>query len=149
MMQKFWNKLGWILFWFCLPALFVYLRRGDRPRVLVTHGTKVLVVKSWLGDGRWQLPGGGAHKNETLKAAALRELFEETGLTLAPEVVISKGKRTQDSDLLRFSYSLFVATVRSSTVPSHKTAEITAVQWIDQKNLHPHNAQQHVLDSLK
>lgn len=32
------------------------------------------------GDGMWELPGGHLEKNESMREAAQRELFEETGI---------------------------------------------------------------------
>lgn len=148
-MRKLWNKIGWLGFWLCLPALHVYVRHSNRPRILLTNKDKVLLVRSWLSDGRWHLPGGGAHKNENPKDAAIRELYEETGVKVNPKKVKANGKRKQDGDLLHFSYDLFTAVVDSDTLPQHRTAEITEVAWVRKKDLHIGNAQQHVLDAFK
>lgn len=39
-----------------------------------------MVRLSYAGEG-WSLPGGGARRGETMQAAAVRELVEETGCT--------------------------------------------------------------------
>lgn len=148
-MRKLWNKIGWFGFWICLPALHVYLYGTNRPRILVMHKDKVLLVKSWLSDGRWQLPGGGAHKNEDPKAAAIRELFEETGLKIDAKKVRAKGVFTQENDLLHFSYDLFVVRVESESLPAHRTAEIIDAQWAEKKELAIGTVQQHVLDAIR
>ena len=47
-------------------------------RVLAFRGDEVLLVRmKYLND--WYLPGGGVKSGETCRAAAERELFEETG----------------------------------------------------------------------
>ena len=64
----------------------VHRRRG--VRVLLVAGDDVLL----LGDsdpgversGWWVLPGGGIDPGESDEEAAVREVFEETGLTVAP-----------------------------------------------------------------
>ena len=85
-MQKLWQGIGIAVFWLAWPGLFVYLRWSERTRVLVVAGgEQVLLVKGFLSDGRWSLPGGGLHRHEDKLAGALRELREETGLVLKPE----------------------------------------------------------------
>lgn len=64
------------------------LPRDARARVLALHGDYVLLVKNIGDTSSWTLPGGGAKKNESLKDAAKRELYEElhidAGGALAP-----------------------------------------------------------------
>lgn len=56
-----------------MPAVGVVCRRGD----------EVLLIKRGRAPrlGEWSIPGGKIHAGETLHAAALRELLEETGVT--------------------------------------------------------------------
>jgi 8-oxo-dGTP diphosphatase len=53
-------------------------------RLIVADGTKrVLILQRAPGStdgGKWCLPGGKIEYGETVKEAALRELYEETGL---------------------------------------------------------------------
>jgi 8-oxo-dGTP pyrophosphatase MutT (NUDIX family) len=50
--------------------------------VLRDSGREILMVQHRRRDGTtyWQLPGGGVLPGESLEAAVLRELLEETGL---------------------------------------------------------------------
>lgn len=46
------------------------------------HQNKILLIKRVRGDyiGLWGLPGGKIEKDEHLSAAAIREIFEESGI---------------------------------------------------------------------
>ena len=54
-------------------------------RLLVTdpEGRVLLFSGGQAGEERWWFtPGGGVHRGETVQAAGVRELFEETGFTV-------------------------------------------------------------------
>lgn len=64
----------------------------DRPaaRLLVLDGEDRLLLFNFIhrtgalaGDSYWAPPGGGLEPGESFEAAACRELFEETGITIA------------------------------------------------------------------
>lgn len=70
---------------FARPLFFFWSRLTRAKtlgvRVLVQdEAGKVLLVRHTYLDG-WYLPGGGVDAGETMEAAAVRELREETGLT--------------------------------------------------------------------
>ena len=52
--------------------------------VLVKRGDKVLLVRRRFdpGRGKWSIPGGLVELGETVRGAALREVYEETGLNV-------------------------------------------------------------------
>jgi 8-oxo-dGTP diphosphatase len=58
--------------------------------VAVWRGDEVLLVKRgtepWKG--QWSLPGGRQQPRETVREAAIREVIEETGLTVTPATLI-------------------------------------------------------------
>jgi 8-oxo-dGTP pyrophosphatase MutT (NUDIX family) len=57
---------------------------SHRAALLLTRRTASLRAHA----GQWALPGGRIDDGETAERAALRELFEEVGLRLAPEAVL-------------------------------------------------------------
>ena len=54
--------------------------------VIITDGKRLLLGHA-TGSPRWDIPKGMAEPGESFAAAAARELFEETGLTV-PETVL-------------------------------------------------------------
>ena len=76
---------------------------------------RVLLFSSAAGAERWWFtPGGGVHRGETVQAAGVRELFEETGYKvtedeLGPVVATSSGLwRAEESGKLYLgAYSFF------------------------------------------
>ncbi len=51
--------------------------------ILINDENHILLVQNY--DGKWTFPKGGIECGETTEDAALRELFEETGIQLARE----------------------------------------------------------------
>lgn len=143
-----WVALGRILFYLLLPILTIYLRVGERSRVLVLKGQKVLVVKGWLNNGQWSLPGGGIRRMEQADLAAVRELKEETGLDVTPSELINLGQSRQDQRFITFNYHRFMCRINKESLLKKPHPEITDVAWIDMASLNKKNAQEHVLSTI-
>ena len=137
-MKPFFERLGVIAWWVTLPALIVYLWNKPRTRVLVRAGGKILVVRGWLGTGKWMLPGGGLHKNEPALAGALREIREETGLALKAEDLRPLKQETYRSRGITFPCHYFVADLTGDPAqyPLHaQPMEISRVAWVSPEQL--------------
>lgn len=128
-MRRSWILLGRILFWLAWPALYIWLSFTSRTRILVVSGDEVLVVKGWLGSGRWGLPGGGVHIGEELASAALRELREETGITTAKDQLkfLYQG-RTRDDFHFRYKYYAYSLKLAKKP-PLKRQLELTHLEW--------------------
>ncbi len=67
-------------------------RSRSASRVIVTDGDAVLLFADTdpgiPGSGWWVTPGGGIDPGETPRAAAVREVAEETGLVIEPERLV-------------------------------------------------------------
>ena len=77
------NLFNKILCWITWPAVYLMVNNTERTRaVIINQKKELLVVRGWINDGKWQLPGGGIKKNETSLDATIREVEEEVNLTL-------------------------------------------------------------------
>ena len=59
--------------------------RVARVAAVIHSGGKILMVACPQAPHGWTLPGGGVNQGETLKAAAIREAWEEAGATVRIE----------------------------------------------------------------
>ena len=76
----------------------------DCVGVICFRGEDVLLIKRGKAPrrGDWSIPGGRIENGETERKAALRELFEETGITAALESKVA----TIDAQFEGFNYRL-------------------------------------------
>jgi len=94
----------------------------DAPRVavgaVVTHQNKVLLVLRGQppAKDKWAIPGGSVNLGETLQAAAEREVFEETGLTVkAGEVIYGFDAILRDAEG-RIQYHYVILDLRAEAL---------------------------------
>jgi 8-oxo-dGTP diphosphatase len=74
---------------------------------VVIDGNRVLLVKRGKEPlrGRWLIPGGTVELGESLKEAIVREVREETGLTVRPgEIVLVFDRIDRDGEDIRYHY---------------------------------------------
>lgn len=81
-------------------------RRLSCGVVLLTAGSRELLLCHVTGQRHWDLPKGGIHANESPLQAALRETREETGLDLAADASLDLGRHpyTAKKDLHLFAF---------------------------------------------
>lgn len=94
-----------------------------------------MLVKSWLGSGKWILPGGGVHKGEDVVAAALREVEEETALRLVPTQLEPITEGVADEHGLRFYYSSFVVCLPRRVQLVKQDEELSEAAWLPLESL--------------
>lgn len=63
-----------------------------RVLVLSEDRQQVLLQKSWFSPQLWSVPGGGIAFGETEQAAVIREVREETGITVSPQAIMAIGE---------------------------------------------------------
>jgi 8-oxo-dGTP diphosphatase len=109
---------------------------------------KILVDRTWLGDGRWGLPGGGLHKGESSIDGALRELAEETGIKLvATDLQYIAGHRMSVQGL-SFKYDLFKTELKDFPELHRQAGEIVDAQWLTQSELQASRIRPDVQEAL-
>lgn len=140
MTHKIVKLIGTLAFYVTLPALFFYLQKNERSRVIVVHDGKILVLKSWYGPDMWILPGGGIHDDEQPAVGAARELREETGIQVEPgKLEFIRRAPVADSHGLRHTQQLFTITLdQSPDLVSIPNREIMSHTWMSPEEIaHP------------
>ncbi len=104
--------------------------------VIVSDGA--ILLTHWAAGAAWTLPGGGIDPGEEPTAAAVREIFEETGLTATVDrllglstVVVPADRRLNGRDVplhaLRIVY-------RATVAPGELVVEVDGssddVRWV-------------------
>lgn len=122
---------------FTRPLFFAYSRLtrgmtlGVRSVAVDAQGRVMLIKHTYVAG--WWLPGGGVDRGETTGDAAVRELFEETGLkATAPGVLVSvhSNERFFRGDhVLVYRFDAFEA----AELTHH--GEIAETGWFDPLNL--------------
>ena len=146
--MKLWRVLGIISFYLSWPLIALYLRNTERTRVVVTSGDKILVVKGWLGDGKWSLPGGGIQNGEPIIQGALRELKEETGIELGDNsltALLSENFRLHGTNT-RLHY--LSAVVPNLLPVERQRGEIVSVEWVQETELNDNNTGKDALRAI-
>lgn len=123
--------IGTIVFWLSWPGLWLYLRGTTRSRVLIICDQRFLVVKSWLGTGQWDLPGGGLHKSEIAVDGAIREVYEETSLKLNSHQFRQILKDRISKFGLSYKIIGFVVILENLPKVKAQRSQIRALQWIN------------------
>jgi len=88
--------------------------------------------------GRWECSGGCAVSGESSKEAAVRELFEETGLVVKPEDIIPEWTFVNDSMLRDFYIVNIDAPLETLRL---QPEEIDAAKWVSFSRLEEMSAE--------
>jgi 8-oxo-dGTP pyrophosphatase MutT (NUDIX family) len=130
-MAKIWQYIGVLAFWLSWPGLWLYFRlKPTRTRVVIVSREHILIVRGWLSSGEWMLPGGGLHKGEDPILGAIREVSEETGITLKPKQLKFLYDRMASERGLKFRYRAYVAYLPGMPRVRKQRFELTDIQWL-------------------
>jgi 8-oxo-dGTP pyrophosphatase MutT (NUDIX family) len=134
-------RFGNIIFWVIWPVIYLYLRPSHRSRVLVIADNKLLVVMDRLGRREWTIPGGGLHVNEIALNSAVREVGEETGISLERGDLkpLTVNQVIRESGF-RYLIDSFWIKLPAPLPIKKQTNEIYAAEWIPIEELIDHKS---------
>ncbi len=132
-LKRGYAKLGRIAHKTASPLLRAAFREKHvRVRVLIRNNDgEVLLTRTWFGHQKWSLPGGGIRRNETPAEAAVREVYEETGIRLAIEDLHEMGTFPYPEEHRKYSIACFRVDMpkRPPKVAHHRRLETLDVSW--------------------
>lgn len=127
------EKAGRIVHDAATPLLRAYLKEKHvRVRALITNKEKeILLVRSWFGHQKWSLPGGGIQRVETPAEAAVREIYEETGIRVGIEDIQELGTFNNPDPKKPYTIACFKAEIpkRAPHLAKHRRIEMLDVAW--------------------
>ena len=131
------NWLGRILHYVISPLIFIFATK-PRVRVILHDGEgRVLLIKGWLSRQQWSIPGGGIMMGESVEAAAIREIQEETGLVIDPKQLkfIGNVKARYPMRCTLHVYSAKTSSVIMPKLSTYRKIEIIDRAWVSIDNL--------------
>lgn len=139
MIKRYYSLAGRLAYRLAKPFLQAYFGKSKaRVRaVILNEHQEILLVRSWFGHQNWSLPGGGISRRESLKAAAAREVFEETGVVV-PEVGFKLLGRFANTDSYpSFTIACLMAHTEAQSVKMRpvRRLEILDAAWFKLDNL--------------
>jgi ADP-ribose pyrophosphatase YjhB (NUDIX family) len=107
----------------------------DEGRVLlVRRGTEPML-------GQWTLPGGLLEVGEPLLAGVVREVMEETGLTVEPIELIELLDRIQrEGERVRYHFIIADYLCRIAGGELQAASDADAVRWVERVEWNSHSA---------
>lgn len=141
-------RLGLIAYWLTWPGLKLVLKHTKRTRALIIVGDEIVVTKSWLGNGRWSLPGGGIKNHESEQQALIREVKEETGLLITAPQIKKLADKTYRQNGLAFPFALYKVTLPQKMTLQSVRSEVVESRWVKISDLSARNASSDVLQAI-
>lgn len=149
---SYWDWLGRVLFFVTWPGIWLVIRfTPPRTRAVIEHNGEILLLRDWLGNGDWSLPGGGLHRQENPLRGVLREVYEETGMQLKPNDVQWASRFQMKSAGISVRYEVFYARMKQRPKVVISSKEISQARWVAIERLADYrvsSATQAILDAF-
>ena len=97
---------------------------------IVFYEGRLLVIKDRFSTG-YKLPGGHIDKNESIKNAVKREVYEETGINIEFESIVNIGHFRNGQFGESNLYIVCTAKSISKNIKINDSSEIAEARWID------------------
>jgi mutator protein MutT len=110
---------------------------------VVVDGGRVLLVRRGTEPmrGHWTLPGGLVEVGEPLEAAVVREVREETGLTVEPlELIELLDRIHRQGERVRYHYVIADYLCRAAGGALRAASDADAVRWVERAEWNSHSA---------
>jgi ADP-ribose pyrophosphatase YjhB (NUDIX family) len=107
----------------------------DQGRVLLVRRGKEPAM------GQWSLPGGVLELGESLAEGLIREVREETGLTVEPvELVELLDRIHREGERVRYHYVIADYLCRVAGGELKAASDAAAVRWVERADWNSHSA---------
>lgn len=120
---------------------------------VVFRGDDILLVKRGHApnQGRWSVPGGAVEEGETVEAAVIREVLEETSVRVRPVRVLTVADLVErdDSGRVRFHYAtveVLCEYVEGEPMPD---SDADNARWIPMRELHEYDVTETALHVIR
>ncbi len=139
-MKNIWIVCGRIVFWLTWPVLKIRLNLSRRVRAVIYYKDEILVVKSWIGNSKWTIPGGGIKIGEASIDALIREVKEEVGIELKSTSCQNVGDFIYNSTGLRYRYALYAIKLKAKPSINVNKTEIVDAEWLKLSKINQSNS---------